>query len=90
MLDSIYHMTLKLLKNAFLDIFYATLTLHFEICKPLVVYRFCCMALYHSQRRHMIMCENGFLVTRIVNLLSFRDCLQANLIMECCWNHLND
>ena len=26
----------------------------------------------------------------IVNLLSFRDCLQANLIMECCWNHLND
>ena len=26
-----------------------------KICKPLVVYRFYCMALYHSQmRRHMI------------------------------------
>ena len=36
MLDSIYHMTLK-------------------ICKPLVVYRFYCMALFHSQtRRHVI------------------------------------
>ena len=54
-LESIYHMTLKLLKNHILRvktskdcvIFYSTL--HYEICKPLVVYPFYCMALYYSQ-----------------------------------------
>ena len=66
MLDSIYHMTLRLLlkshiccKNVII------LTLCMQLCygrqrfpkidKPLVVYRFYCMALFHSQaRRHMI------------------------------------
>ena len=68
MLDSIYHITLKLLKNCSLSaktstsdfvIFYAAvmdaITLRYEICKPLEVYRFYCMALYDSQtRRHVI------------------------------------
>ena len=60
MLDSIYRMTLKLMKNCIFGVkksillsftqcyngqHYVTLL----ICKPLVVYRFYCMALYHSQ-----------------------------------------
>ena len=66
MLDSFYHMTFSYFEISFLpqkrynfDIMYATLlwtSLRFpKIDKPLVVYRFYCMALFHSQtRRHMI------------------------------------
>ena len=65
MLDSIYHMTLKLLKNRMfggktLDfaIFYLLLKKNVVTLpnhKPLEVYRFYCMALNHSQTRcHMI------------------------------------
>ena len=62
MLDSIYHMT-NTLKSHFwrykFDIMIATLlwtSKRFpKIDKPLVVYRFYCMAFFHSQtRRHMI------------------------------------
>ena len=63
MLDSIYHMTLKLLKNENVKIS-PSFTQHYNgrpyvsrtgICKPLVAYRFYFMALYHSQmRRHLI------------------------------------
>ena len=65
-LDYIYHMTLRLLWNLNLAlkryncvIMYAMLlwtSLRFpKIDKPLVVYRFYCMALFHSQTlRHMI------------------------------------
>ena len=36
---------------------------HYLICKPLVVYRFYCMVLYHSQtRRHMIQFFRTFTV----------------------------
>ena len=46
MLDSIFHMILRLLMDV--------ITFP-EIYKPLVFYRFYCMALFHSQaRRHMI------------------------------------
>ena len=62
MLDSIYHMTLRLLSRKNVII----LSLCTHRCygrnnfpenryKPLVVYRFYCMVLFHSQtRRHMI------------------------------------
>ena len=66
MLDSIYHMTLKLIKNCifgvdmsrfchlFCNVIMDVITFS-KICKPLAVYRFYCMALYHSQtRRHVI------------------------------------
>ena len=65
--DSIYRMTLRLLEISFLtlNVIIASLctqrcdiyiTLCFPlICKPQVVYRFNCMALFDSQkRRHMI------------------------------------
>ena len=59
MLDSIYHMTLRLFEISFLPlkrynfvIMYTTFiwtSLRFpKIDKPLVVYRFYCMALFHS------------------------------------------
>ena len=67
MLDSIYHMTLTLLKcrsfglkksrfcHLFRNIILDVIMLRYQICKPLVVYQLCCMALYHSQsRRHVI------------------------------------
>ena len=58
MLDSIYHMTLKLLKNHIFgfkilallcSIKMDVIMIGYQISKPLVVYRFYCMALYHSQ-----------------------------------------
>ena len=36
-----------LLRNVIMDV----ITSRYEICKPLVIYRFYCMALYHSQTR---------------------------------------
>ena len=66
LLDSIYHMTLKVLKTLIFDvktsIFYHILhyvimdviTLRYEICKPLVVDQFYCMALYHSKARRYV------------------------------------
>ena len=64
MLDSIYHMTLRVhlisaVKRYNFVFMYAMLlrmSKHFQkICKPLVVYQFYCMALFHSQtRRHII------------------------------------
>ena len=66
MLDSIYHMALRLLRNLnsvvkryTFVIMYATLlwtSLRVPLIhKPLVVYRFYCMVLFHSQtQRHMI------------------------------------
>ena len=62
MLDSIYHMT-NSLKSDFWRKNVIILSLCTQRCygrflqiyKPLVVYRFYCMALFHSQtRRHMI------------------------------------
>ena len=61
MLDSVYHMTFEFIKihfgmkksricylfrNGIIDV----ITLCYQICKPLVVYRLYCMALYYSQR----------------------------------------
>ena len=64
MLDSIHHMTLKLLKIAFFAVKKSRFCHHLRnvimdvitlVCKPLVVYLFYCMTLYHSQRRrHLI------------------------------------
>ena len=67
MLHSIYHRPLRLfwnivsgVNNKIFFIMYATFlwtSFHnvIKICKSLVVYRFYCMALFHSQtRRHMI------------------------------------
>ena len=66
MLDSNYHMTLKLLNNHvgvkmsrfrhhFRKVIIDAIALSYQICKPLVVERFYCMALYHSQtQRHVI------------------------------------
>ena len=66
MLDFINHMTLKLLKNHTFGVktsrFYHLLcnivmdviTLHYLFCKPLVVYQFYCMALYHFQTQHHV------------------------------------
>ena len=66
MLDSIYHMTLKLLKITFLalkldffpllcKVIMEVITYRYSICQALVVYRLYCMALYHSQTRgHLI------------------------------------
>ena len=64
MLDSIYHMILKLLKITFSrknvnkmhilrDVIIDVITLGYLICKPLVGYQFYCMSLYHSQARLM-------------------------------------
>ena len=65
MLDSIYHMTLRILENLISGVKNVIMLSictqrcygrHFpKIDKPLVVYRFYCMTLFHSQtRRHMI------------------------------------
>ena len=66
MLDSIYHMTLKLIKNHIfcwkmsrfcnlMQRYNGCHYIYYEICKPLVVYRFYCMSLYHSQTQcHVI------------------------------------
>ena len=66
MLVSIYYMTLNLLKKShfgvkskylppFTQVKMDVITQRYEICKPLVVYRFYCKALYHSKmRRHVI------------------------------------
>ena len=56
MLDSIYHMTLRLLFNLISAIKNITiLSLGTQRCY-VVVYRFYCMGLYHSQMRgHLIM-----------------------------------
>ena len=63
-LDSIYHITLKLFKNCIFGVKTSRLfchllrnliidiiTSHYDICKPLVVYGFYCMVIYHSQTR---------------------------------------
>ena len=61
MLDSIYHMTLKLHKNYIFGVKMSKfchllhrvimdfITSHYKVCKPLVVYRLNCMALYYVQ-----------------------------------------
>ena len=67
LLDSIFHMTLKLHKNrifccenvkilpSFTQRYNERHYITLVVCKPLVVYRFYCMVLYHSQpRRHVI------------------------------------
>ena len=66
MLDSIYHMPLKVLKTRIFDvktsIFYHLLhnvimdviTLRYEICKPLVVDQFYCMALYQFKAQRYV------------------------------------
>ena len=58
MLDSIYHMTFKLIKNRIFgvktliaviilhNVIMDVITFRYEVCKPLVVYRFYCIALY--------------------------------------------
>ena len=60
-LDSIYHITLILLKNCISgvktsrlchllrNIIMYVITQRYQICKPLVVYLLYCMALFHSQ-----------------------------------------
>ena len=66
MLDSIHHLTLKILEHRIFhvktalfnpllrDVITNVVTFP-KICQPLVVHRFYCMALYRSQtRRHMI------------------------------------
>ena len=68
MLDSIYHMTLKLLENRIflcenaniLPSFKCYIGRHYvmlPICKPLG-HRFYCMALHHSQRQHHVIKSN--------------------------------
>ena len=66
-IDHMIMMTSKLLKNSVFGVkksrfchFYATfffkmhrITKHYLICKPLVVYQFHCIALYHSEMRIM-------------------------------------
>ena len=61
MLDSIYHMTLKILNNHFFGVRFCHLLrnvimlCYTLICKSLVVYRFYCMPLFDSQTRcHVI------------------------------------
>ena len=59
MLDSIYHMTLRLLCNLSQKRYNFVICKQLcnvrHNCKSLVVYRFYCMALFHSQTRpHMI------------------------------------
>ena len=102
-LDSIYHMT-NTLKSHFsrkkrynFVIVYATLFLTSyrvpKIDKPLVVYRFYCMALFHSQtRRHMINkitpfqmsrhCLNGQLLVYVNNgrLDHVSDCISSRIV----------
>ena len=67
MLDSIYHMPLKLIKNRIFgvktfrfchflrNVIMDLISFPKKICKPLVVYRLYCIELYHSlKRRHVI------------------------------------
>ena len=61
MIDSIYHITLKLLKNHFFGVKLSEFCHHlpnammdvimsrYEICKPLVVSQFYCTVLFHSE-----------------------------------------
>ena len=83
MLDSIYHMTLKFLKNhifglkmsRFCNLLHKVCynECHYVMllnCKPLVVYQFYCMALYHAQtRRHVINHISHFSLKTSVDLL---------------------
>ena len=96
MLDSIYHITLKNSKIAFwrenvenlpsfTQCYYVRHYVMLPICKPLVVNRFYCMVLYHSQRRHheiklfMNFCfpVNSFVYEKVWILIS---CLQQKLL----------
>ena len=61
MLDSTYHMTLKLFVvklsiccHLFRNIIMDVITLRYQICKPLVVYRFNCMTFYHFETQHHV------------------------------------
>ena len=69
MLDSVYHITLKLIKSYFWRENFKILPsleqcyngrhyVALRICKPLVVYQFYCMVLYHSQTRHHVIKSN--------------------------------
>ena len=65
-LDSFYHMTITLLKNhifsvktsrfchLFRHIIMDVITLHYQICKPLVVYQFYCMSDHSQTGPHVI------------------------------------
>ena len=67
MLDSIYHMTKKLIKNhifcvktsrfcnIFRNLIMDIISCCNKICKPGVVYQYYCMELYHSQMRRHVM-----------------------------------
>ena len=66
MLDPIYHMTLKLFKNhifwcrnikilpSCMQLYNGPHYVKFIFCKPLVIYRFYCMALHHYQRQYHV------------------------------------
>ena len=73
MVDSIYHMALKFIESRIFgvktsrfchilgNLIMNVITYLYEICLPLVVYRFYCMALYHSHMRpHVINPVNIF------------------------------
>ena len=85
MLDSVYHVTLKILKNCTFrmkksrfptilrNVIMAVITYCYEICKPLVVYRFNFLAIYHSKmRRHAIM-DITVNVQKIITLVNSAD-----------------
>ena len=71
MLDSIYHVALKLLKTRTFCVKMSILPYFTQCykerhyvtllnCKPLVVYRFYCMAFNHSQRRCHVRAQGLF------------------------------
>ena len=78
MLDSIYHMILKLLKNLIFGVKtsrFCHLSRNIIIniivllnCEPQVVYLFCCMALYHSQMRSHVINSSFALRLKIFKL----------------------
>ena len=107
MLDSFHHTALKLIKNrilawkrqvlsSFTQWYNERLYVPFLICKPLVVYRFYCMALYHSLRQGHVQIKWCVLVIFLkkekkaaTNYVHFNCQLQkysSAFLISSCWN----
>ena len=101
-LDSIYHLTLRLLWNLFLAIkrfnfchyvrnFVMDVITFPKFYKPLVVYQFYCMALFHSQMRLHIKCvdENNMMFIFATRLKKFNNKHECYILfIMWYWNYL--
>ena len=84
MLDSIYHMTLKLIKNHIFGVktsrfchLLCNIKMNVIIYKPLVVY---CIVLYHSQRRPHVIKYILFSIKHKIMFIAYTNNLHINLV----------